>query len=119
MAFRSRKSEHIGNILGNSFPLKRLQGKLGQYKGFSCWEEIAGERFFPVTRPERISQSGVLVVQTIDAAWIQELDLHKLELIERYNSNENTGVINDIRFVPGNPREFKQFQQQRQKQVGE
>ena len=106
---RQKSPQRVGDILKYTLKYHRLDKKIKRYEGFSSWPEIVGEFLADVSYPERISQSGTLFVRVFNATWGQELSMQKNELLKKYNLHPKTLVVNDIRFLPGNPRDFAQF----------
>lgn len=105
--FRTRKTQEAGRVLDATVRRLRLDKKFDQYAGFLAWPEIVGGEIAKVAKPVKISRVGVLEIKTLDAAWCQELYMKKIELLEAWNKDERTSPINDMRFVAGNPNDFK------------
>lgn len=106
-SFRSTRTKEASQVLDSTVRKFRLQKKLDQYEGVLFWAEIAGDKFADVSKPGKISRAGILEVRVIDATWCQEMSLSKVSLIESWNAHEKTSPINDMRFVAGNPKDFK------------
>jgi predicted nucleic acid-binding Zn ribbon protein len=93
------------NLLDRSLKRARLKRKVEQYAFITRWAEIVGEDVAAVSKPEKILHGKVLVVRALSSAWVQELTLRKSDLLDRLASS---GVLlEDIRFIAGNPRELK------------
>lgn len=101
-----RKPRSASDILQGTLKAYRLDKKLDQYKAFPHWPEIVGDDVAKVAFPEKIVRGKILVVSVIDASWIQELSLQKLDLLEKIHSFPLGAAIEDIKFVSGNPKAF-------------
>lgn len=83
-----------------------LKGQFEQYSQFPFWQEIVGSELASVAIPERITRGRVLVVRVVDAVWSQELALRKGELLDKLQQLSTGALIEDIRFVTGDPRKI-------------
>ena len=95
------------DVLDSTFKHLHLKTKVEQYAAFPHWPEVVGPEISEVAVPEKILSGKILVVRVLDAAWAQELTLHKAQILEKVNSFGAGALIEDLRFVTGNPQAFK------------
>lgn len=93
-------------ILDCYFAKRHLQHKLEQYAAFPQWPEVVGAELAKVTRPQKISNSRLLVILVPDSTWAQELSLRKNELLDLIRKANFGKSIDDLRFVVGSPQDF-------------
>ncbi len=103
---KNSKPKSSGDILDSVLKYHRLEKKLEEYSAFPYWEELVGSEIAKVAIPEKIIAGKVLVVRVADAVWAQELAFRKPEFIEKLVGLQTGALIQDIRFVTGNPRDF-------------
>lgn len=96
-----------GDILASVLKHRHLEKKFEEYSGFPYWKEVVGEEIAKVAIPQRLIAKKVLVVRVIDAVWAQELAIRKPELLDKLATIDTGALIEDIRFVTGNPKDFK------------
>lgn len=99
----------IESILQHALKRRRLDRVVEKYAAFPQWPEIVGADVAKVATPEKIVRGNVLVVRVLDAAWTQELTLRKPELLDALHAAAVGATIEDIQFIAGNPRTFKQL----------
>jgi len=97
----------VGNILKSTLSSYRIDKKIEEYSAFPEWRDIVGEATSKVAVVEKIIRGKILVVKVLDAAWAQELSMQKQELIEKVNKTERGAIIEDIKFLTGDPRSIK------------
>ena len=68
-----------------------LKGKV-----FQSWEEAAGDAL-PYTHPFRF-RGSTLIVEVTESAWINELSMRKVDIINRLERAVGKRVVEDIRF---------------------
>jgi predicted nucleic acid-binding Zn ribbon protein len=103
---RRGKPHAVADLISAAFKNKKVKQKLSAYSAFPHWKEIVGEEIAKVAIPEKIHRKRMLIVQVESAAWAQELTLRKQELLDRIDSFGQGAVIEDIRFITGNPARF-------------
>ena len=106
-AFRSRKPQAAGAVLEKTFGQLHISKDLERYQAFPHWPKIVGEDIARISIPERIVAGNQLVVRVLDASWVQELSLRKEEIIDKIFEAGIGAVIEDVRFVTGNPKNFR------------
>ena len=94
-------------VLDSTFKHLHLKNKVEEYAAFPHWPEVVGAEVSQVAIPEKIISGKILVVRVLDAAWAQELTLQKAQILEKVNSFGAGALIEDLRFVTGNPQAFK------------
>lgn len=103
-SFNAIKPGAAGEILAGALKQTRLQKKVKQYSLFPLWEDVVGAEVAGVAVPEKITRGKVLVVRVVDASWAQELTMKKIELLDQINSRNTGALLEDVRFVTGNPK---------------
>ena len=101
------KPKSAAIVLESTLKHLRLDKKIKQYQNFEYWPEVVGEQIAAIAYPEKIMGNKILVVRVIDAAWIQELTFMKTEFLEKLRAVCKNVYFEDIRFLSGNPRQFK------------
>lgn len=104
---KRRNPKNVGAILDKTLQVYHLSHKIKEYAAFPFWAEAVGEELAAVTAPEKILRGRVLVVRVIDSVWSQELSLRKDEILERVRQLGIGPVLEDIRFVTGNPKTLR------------
>lgn len=97
----------VGSILKGALKKRHLTGELEKYEAFPLWEEIVGADIAKIATPEKISRGNVLVVRVLDSIYAQELTLQKTRLLDLLHQAAVGASIQDIKFVAGNPTDFK------------
>lgn len=103
---RKRRATSAADILDSTFRYLHLDKAAERYKGFQYWPQIVGDKIATVSKPEKIIRGNVLVVRVQDAVWSQELELKKVEILAKMQHYDMGSIIEDIRFIPGDPRAF-------------
>jgi predicted nucleic acid-binding Zn ribbon protein len=101
---RSAKPKAAAELLSQTLRAFGLEKKAERYAAFPRWEEIVGAEIASVAIPERISRGNVLIVRVLDAAWSQELSMQKQELLAKLQAVDIGAVVDDLRFITGDPR---------------
>ena len=100
---RSRKPKEIADLLESTLRAYRIDKKVEEYSGFPFWADAVGAEIARVAVPEKILRRKILVVRVLDAVWAQDLALRKPEILEKIASIMPGMLIEDIKFVTGNP----------------
>lgn len=74
--------------------------RIGQAGVLEEWPELVGPQIARVTRPESVSQDGLLRVTVQTAAWAAELSLMTPQILARVNAGR-AGRIKGIRWIAG------------------
>jgi hypothetical protein len=101
-----KKPQNIENILAKVLKNKKITEKARSFDFITSWEKIVGEEYARVSTPERLNK-GLLTVRVIDNVYSQELSMQKPLFLEKLTELGYSGAVSDIKFVSGNPREFK------------
>lgn len=89
----------VGAFLGKYFQDKGLDGKLQEYKIWTHWKEIVGPSLANKCAPLHLSHHKLMITVTT-APWLTQLQLMKLQLIEKMM--KKLGIqIKDIYFKVG------------------
>jgi hypothetical protein len=101
------KPEAIQNVLAGALQSYALKRKVEEYAAFPYWQDIVGPEIAEIAIPEKISRGRILNVRVIDAVWAQELSLMKQRIIDGMHRFGRGAVVEDVKFVIGNPLNFK------------
>ena len=104
---RTTKPQNISSILDRAFYNPEIKKKVRQYSAFPFWPEIVGEKVAEVAKPEKIIKGKILQIRVLDAVWAQELSLMKGKIIDDFYRFGEGAIIEDIKFIIGNPKNFK------------
>lgn len=104
--FHLKEPKAASDILAYLLKSRHLEQKISEYEAFPRWDEIVGEKFAKVCKPEKIIRGKILVAKTIDAVWAQELSMQKNTFIDKVYELGIGAYIEDIRFEVSNPKDF-------------
>lgn len=104
---RKAPTKNISEILDKTLKAYHLKQKIKDYAIFPEWEEIVGLEISKVAVPEKIIRRKILQIRVLDAVWAQELSFKKDKLMENINNFHSGAIIEDLKFVIGNPNNFK------------
>ncbi len=104
---RQQKPEGIASILQHTFYNPAIKQKIKEYEAFPFWEKIVGEKIAKVAKPEKIIRGKILQIRVLDSVWAQEISLMKSKIIDDFFEYGKGARIEDIKFVIGNPKNFK------------
>ena len=90
--------QYIGKALKGFIGESKIEKGLEQQRALGCWDKVVGEKIAKNTEVELI-ESGVITVKTKTPAWRQELQMQKLDIVDRLNKELTKKIIKDIRFV--------------------
>tara|TARA_B100000886_G_scaffold338584_1_gene301775 strand:+ start:14982 stop:15257 length:276 start_codon:yes stop_codon:yes gene_type:complete len=90
--------KHINTALKSLIEKAGFKKQLEQQKVLEMWGQIVGDAIAKNTEAVSVSQ-GTLVIKAKSAAWRQELQLQKREILESINTGSASKLIKDIRFV--------------------
>jgi predicted nucleic acid-binding Zn ribbon protein len=105
--YRSNKPVSLDSVIKNSLKRRHIENKLSQYKDFSKWKDVVGEKLFEVSYPEKILSNKILVVKVLDSVWGQEITFNKQKILDTINKNWSGIHLEDLRIAVSNPVEFK------------
>lgn len=98
---RKSKLEGISDILSRFLAKDpTTKKKLAQYSLFAIWNEVVGVRIAKHAQPERMMDT-TLVVRVDNAAWMQELQMLKPDLLRKIHAHVAPSLIRDIRLEIG------------------
>ncbi len=92
----SYKREIISKVLPGLIREKGWEVQVDLHSLFLDWQDILGE-MADHAEPEKIVKN-VLFVQVENSAWIQQLQYHKIEMLERLNAQLRLSRLSDIKF---------------------
>ena len=90
--------KHINTALKSLIEKTGLKKQLEQQRVLDMWGQIVGDAIAKNTESVSVNQ-GTLVIKAKSAAWRQELQLQKKEILENVNTGSANKLIKDIRFV--------------------
>ena len=90
--------KHINTALKSLIEKTGLKKQLEQQRVLEMWGKIVGDAIAKNTEAVSVNQ-GTLVIKAKSAAWRQELQLQKKEILENLNTGSANKLIKDIRFV--------------------
>lgn len=97
------KPEALDSILSGTLSAYRIKDKLRAYDIFLDWAETVGEETAKVAWPKKIIKKRILVLQTLNSSWAQEIELMKQDLINKISAKHPQSVIEEIKIVTGDP----------------
>ena len=90
--------KHINTALKSVIEKTGLKKQLEQQRVLEMWGQIVGDAIAKNTEAVSVNQ-GTLVIKAKSAAWRQELQLKKREILKNVNTGSSNKLIKDIRFV--------------------
>ena len=75
-----------------------LQEQLKKRIYFQIWPDVVGEKITRYTQPVKIERDR-LIVEVNDSTWLYHLTMLKSKIIDDFNANAGTTVIQDIKFI--------------------
>ena len=90
--------KHINTALKSLIEKTGLKKQLEQQRVLEMWGQTVGDAIAKNTEAVSVNQ-GTLVIKAKSAAWRQELQLQKKEILENVNTGSANKLIKDIRFV--------------------
>lgn len=73
----------MGDALRRYLARKGLGTQLDRASAIADWAAIVGTPIARVTKPEGVSDNGILFVRVQSAAWMQELQLMEPQILEK------------------------------------
>ncbi|WP_457627346.1 DciA family protein [Oceanithermus sp.] len=98
------RENRAGELLGQLLKRYKLEAGLRRGRVLVLWPEIAGEMLARLTEPLKL-EHGELLVRVENAALAHQLTYQREEFVRRYASRLGEGVVTNVRFVTGRPRE--------------
>ena len=90
--------KHINTALKSLIEKAGFKKQLEQQRVLEMWGQVVGDAIAKNTEAVSVSQ-GTLVIKAKSAAWRQELQLQKREILKNVNTGSANKLIKDIRFV--------------------
>ncbi len=94
----------VGDVLKGWLDRAGLAKAAGGAMVVAGWPELAGPAVARHARAEKVER-GVLVVRVDSSVWATELSTRIPVLLERIRSRYGEGLVKEIRFVTGRPRQ--------------
>ena len=88
----------VGEVVDALLDRKGLGEQVRRTGALELWAEAVGEKIAEVTRPRSVSGTS-LVVEVRSSAWMMELDLMKVEILEKLNREMAGSPVEKIVFV--------------------
>ena len=95
---KSRAFDSIQNILGKIIKGGKWDLKFRQYSLFSQWEKIVGTKIAEHANP-KIWQGTTLIVEVSNSAWLQELKMMELDVLQKIRETCPDLKIDKIRWT--------------------
>jgi predicted nucleic acid-binding Zn ribbon protein len=90
--------DRLGTIIQRFLTRERFAVRHSQGPVFRRWPEVVGEILADRCRPVAV-RKGVLVVHVQSSVWMHELQMQKMEILERIQSLLGVSTIQDIRWT--------------------
>ena len=90
--------KHINTALKSLIEKTGIKKQLEQQRVLDMWGQIVGDAIAKNTEAVSVNQ-GTLIIKAKSAAWRQELQLQKREILKNVNTGSANKLIKDIRFV--------------------
>ena len=90
--------KHINTALKSLIQKAGFKKQLEQQRVLEMWGQIVGDAIAKNTEAVSVNQ-GTLVIKAKSAAWRQELQLQKREILKNVNTGSANKLIKDIRFI--------------------
>lgn len=90
--------KNIGHLIERAIGRPEMSRTLRAQRVMRQWASCVGEPIAKKSHPEKF-QKGTLWVGVSSAAWVQELQMLKLEILQRLNTLAEEDLFSDIRFA--------------------
>ncbi|MCB2203941.1 DUF721 domain-containing protein [bacterium] len=90
------KTSPLGAALQRVLEQQGMTRKIREQEVLLRWEELVGTAIANHAQAQRLHK-GVLWVEVTDAAWRQELQLMRTELIRRINTSLGDDIVTELR----------------------
>ena len=104
--FKSSEVSSVSSILPALLRYKKIEVESNDLDVFKIWPQIIGDEFKNSTKPLKLDK-GVLTIEAVDAVIIQELSMRQSQIQKNLISLGFGGKVAKIKFVSGNPKNFK------------
>jgi predicted nucleic acid-binding Zn ribbon protein len=95
---RAKKMQNLGAILKDTLEDQGIEGRIREEGAVAFWEEIVGESIAKNTKAVKIYR-GELLVEVKSAAWKQQIQMMKRQIISKINQRLGKGTVKQIRFT--------------------
>lgn len=103
---RAGPPKKIASLLASLLNDEEIKQKAESVDFFKFWDQIVGTEYSKFCKPIKLDK-GVLFVEAIDSAYMQELSLQQKIFKKRITELGFGGSVSQIRFISGNPKSFK------------
>jgi len=97
---RLKNPLQLSTLLESVFSGKPLQKRLREARIWEVWQEAVGEKIASRARPLSF-RDGILAVAVSGSAWLQQLSMMKLEIMQNLNEAADEEIVKDIYFKQG------------------
>lgn len=97
---RLKKPVVLKFVLKNSFKTLGIAGRVKEIEVIGIWNQIVGHNIARATMPTRII-GKTLYVTVVNSAWMDELQYHKNNIIDKLNKHIEDCTVSDIIFKIG------------------
>ena len=95
---RAKKMRNLGDILKDTLEDLGIDQRIREEGAVAFWEEIVGESIAKNSKAVRIYR-GELLVEVNSAAWKQQIQMMKRQIISKLNQRLGKGTVKQIRFT--------------------
>ncbi len=88
----------VGDVLANVMRGMGLEKRLQERRVVEGWAEMVGPDMAKFSQALRV-QRGILYLKVQSAAWAQELQFLKPQILARVNERFGSGLVSDIRIT--------------------
>ena len=104
--YSGKSPTSVSSLVSSILKVEQISEKAQSFDFFKDWEEIIGKELYHSCRPLKLNK-GTLTIETIDAAYIQELSLKQNEIKKSIANLGYAGLVSKINFISSNTKSFK------------
>ncbi len=90
-----KRPEKIGPILKSLLRNLGLDKKIEEQEALMSWDQVVGDRIDSISRVKLV-RDGKLYVEVKGTVWMSEIQMMKIEIIEKLNKGKQRGKIHDL-----------------------
>ncbi|MDQ2733354.1 MAG: DUF721 domain-containing protein, partial [Armatimonadota bacterium] len=93
----SREMDAVGGVLESVLTGLEMGARTREYLALIMWPDIVGEQVARITAVQSV-RNGVLHVDVETAAWAQELQFYKPDMMAKINRYIGSDAVKDVHF---------------------
>lgn len=97
---KEREIDNVGDVLDSLLAKFGFKARIEENKALIAWEKAVGDIVAQNSRALSISE-GILVIETKDNVWMQEISLYRQSIIEKINEMLGFDAVKELRFRIG------------------